>query len=303
MKRPKLTAADRLLWAWLATAWRDWNSGAFIMKAATVIGWHRQGFRWLWTWKIRRGKPGRPTIAKQVRELIRTISRDNPIWGAPKIHGELLKLGIDIGETSVSQYMVRRRRPPSQTWKTFLDNHVNSMVSVDFFTVPTIRFQVRYVFLVLAHQRRRIVHFGVTAHPTAEWTAQQLREAFPWATAPRYLRRDRDRIFGQEFVDQVKALGSKQVLSAPRSPWQRAYVERLIGTIRRECLDHRIVFSERCLYRHLPSFTEYYHRSRTHLALAKDSPEPRPIQAPDAGRIIAIPQVGGLHHRYERRAA
>ncbi len=160
--------------------------------------------------------------------------------GAPHIHSELLKLGIHVGETSVSKYMVRRRKPPSQTWRTFLDNHLKTMVSVDFFTVPTIRFQILYVFLVLAHDRRRIVHFGVTAHPTAEWTAQQLRESFPWETAPRYLLRDRDRIFGQDFVEQVKAMGIKQVLSAPRSPWQRAYVERVIGTIRRECLDHMI---------------------------------------------------------------
>src|SRR6185436_14682499 len=179
-----------------------------------------------------------------------------------------------IGETSVSKYMTRRRRPPSQTWKTFLENaatrgsppwlrrrHLNSMVSVDFFVVPTIRFQILYVFLVLAHDRRRILHFAVTAHPTAEWTVQQLREAFPWDTAPRYLLRDRDRIFGKDFVDQVKAMGIKQVLSAPRSPWQRAYIERLIGSIRRECLDHMIVLSERCLYRHLQSFTDYYHRS------------------------------------------
>jgi transposase InsO family protein len=177
------------------------------------------------------------------------------------------------------------------------------MVSVDFFTVPTIRFQILYVFLVLAHDRRRIVHFAVTAHPTAEWTAQQLREAFPWESAPAYLLRDRDRIFGRDFVAQVKAMGIKQVLSAPRSPWQRAYVERVIGTIRRECLDHIIVFSERSLYQHLASFIEYYHRSRTHLALEKDSPEPRPVQPPELGRIIAIPQVGGLHHRYERRVA
>ena len=177
------------------------------------------------------------------------------------------------------------------------------MVSVDFFTVPTVRFQILYVFLVLAHDRRRVIHFAVTAHPTAEWTAQQMREAFPWESAPQYLLRDRDRIFGKDFVDQVNAMGIKQVLSAPRSPWQRAYVERVIGTIRRECLDHMIVFNERCLYRHLQSFMDYYHRSRTHLALAKDSPEPRPIQTPDAGRIVAIPQVGGLHHRYERRAA
>ena len=161
-------------------------------------------------------------LPREVRELIRIMSRENPIWGAPRIHGELLKLGIDIGETSVSKYMMRRRRPPSQTWKTFLANHVTSMVSIDFFTVPTIRFQVLYVFLVLAHDRRRILHFAVTAHPTAEWSIQQLREAFPWDSAPQYLLRDRDRIFGKEFVDQVKAMGIKQVLSAPRSPWQRA---------------------------------------------------------------------------------
>jgi len=177
------------------------------------------------------------------------------------------------------------------------------MVSVDFFAVPTIRSQILYVFPVLAHDRRRVIHFAVTAHPTAEWTAQQTREACPWDTAPRYLLRDRDRIFGKEFVDQVKAMGIKQVLSAPRSPWQRAYVERMIGTIRRECLDQMIVFNERCLCRHLPSFVDYYHRSRTHLALEKDSPEPRPIHPSALGRIIAIPEVGGLHHRYERRAA
>jgi putative transposase len=242
-------------------------------------------------------------VPKEVRALIRTMSRENPLWGAPRIHGELLKLGIEIGETSVGKYIVRQRRPPSQTWRTFLDNHLKSLVSVDFFVVPTIRFQILYVFLVLAHERRRIVHFAVTAHPTAEWTAQQLREAFPWDSAPRYLLRDRDRIFGHEFVEQVKAMGIKQVLSTPASPWQRAYVERLIGTIRRECLDHMIVFNERCLYRYLKSFRDYYHHSRTHLALAKDSPVPRPIQMPDAGRIISIPEIGGLHHRYERRAA
>jgi putative transposase len=303
VKRPKLTPADRLLWAWLCALWNDWQSSVFIVKAATVIGWHRKGFRLFWAWKVRHGKPGRPAVPKEVRQLIRTMSRENPLWGAPRIHGELLKLGIDIGETSVSKYMIRCRNPPSQTWRTFLDNHVKTMVSVDFFTVPTIRFQVLYVFLVLAHERRRILHFGVTAHPTAEWTAQQLREAFPWETAPRYLLRDHDRIFGADFVQQVKAMGIKQVLSAPRSPWQRAYVERVIGTIRRECLDHVIVFSEAGLSRHLRKFADYYHRSRTHLGLQKDTPESRPVQAPEAGRIVAIPEVGGLHHRYERRAA
>lgn len=303
VKRPKLTPADRLLWAWLCAVWKNWQSSLFVVKASTVIGWHRKGFRLFWAWKVRHGKPGRPTVPNEVRALIRTMSRENALWGAPRIHGELLKLGIDIGETSVSKYMIRRRNPPSQTWRTFLDNHVKTLVSVDFFTVPTIRFQVLYVFLVLAHDRRRILHFGVTSHPTAEWTAQQLREAFPWDTAPRYLLRDRDRIFGADLVTQVKAMGIQQVLSAPRSPWQRAYIERVIGTIRRECLDHVIVFSEASLYRHLRRFVDYYHRSRTHLGLQKDTPESRPVQAPEAGRIVAIPEVGGLHHRYERRAA
>ena len=197
------------------------------------------------------------------------MSRENPIWGAPRIHGELLKLGIDIGETSVSKYLIRRREPPSQTWKTFLKNHVKSMVSVDFFTVSTLRFQVLYVFLVMAHDRGRILHFAVTAHPTAEWSVQQLREAFPWDTAPRYLLRDRDRIFGKEFVDQVKAMRIKQVLSAPRSPWQRAYIERVIGTVRRECLDHVIVCNERSLYRHLRDFLDYYHSKPDSLRIAK----------------------------------
>jgi len=231
------------------------------------------------------------------------LSRENPIWGAPRIHRQLLKLGIDIGETSVSKHMVRHRRPPSQTWRSFLENHIKTMVSVDFFTVPTIRFQILHVFPVLAHDRRRILHFNVTAHPTAEWNAQQLREAFPWDTTPRYLLRDRDRIFGDDFVEQVKAMGAKEVLSAPRSPWQRAYVERVIGTIRCECLDHVIVFNETSLRRTLAVYLGYYHTSRTHLLLDKDTPEPRPVHPREIGRVIAIPQVGGLHHPYERRAA
>jgi putative transposase len=231
------------------------------------------------------------------------LSRNNPRWGAPRIHGELLKLGIEITEPSVAKYMVRVRKPPSQTGRTFLENHVKTMVSVDFFTVPPIRFKILYVFLVLAHERRRIVHFAVTAHPTAEWTAQQLREAFPWDSAPQYLLRDRDRIFGQDFVDQVNAMGVKQVLSAPRSPWQRAYVERLIGSLRRECLDHVIVFGERSLRRALASYVSYYHSRRTHLSLGKDAPQFRRAQACAEGTVVEIREVGGLHHHYERRAA
>jgi putative transposase len=303
VKRPKLTPADRLLWAWLCAVWSGWRSALIIVKPNTVIAWHRRSFRLFWTWKVRRGQPGRPAVPKNVRELIRRLSRENPLWGAPRIHGERLKLGIEVGETSVGKYLVRHREPPSQTWRTFLENHVKTMVSVDFFTVPTISFQVLYVFLVLADDRRRIVHFNVTAHPTAEWTAQQLRDAFPWDTVPRYLLRDRDRIFGDEFTKQVKNMSIEEVLSAPRSPWQRAYIERLIGTIRRECLDHVIVFNQASLYRHLKSYLAYYHESRTHLSLSKDSPEPRPVQSAECGAVVAIPQVGGLHHRYERRAA
>ena len=216
MKRPKLTAADRLLWVWLSEVWINWRSALVIVKPETVIAWHRKAFRLFWTWKVRRGQPGRPSVPKDVRELIRKMSRENPLWGAPRIHGELLKLGIDVGETSVGKYMVRYRRPPSQTWRTFLENHLKTMVSVDFFTVPTIRFQVLYVFLVLAHDRRRILHFNVTAHPTGEWTAQQLRDAFPWDTAPRYLLRDRDRISGEQFTQKVKEMLSKYFLRRDR---------------------------------------------------------------------------------------
>ena len=302
-KRLKLTPADRIFWVWLRRVWGDWKSALVIVKADTVVAWHRKGFRLFWTWKIHRGKPGRPSVPQEVRNLIRMMSRNNPRWGAPRIHGELLKLGIEITEPTVAKYMVRLRKPPSQTWRTFLENHVKSMVSVDFFTVPTIRFQILYVFLVLAHDRRRILHFGVTAHPTAEWTAQQLREAFPWDSAPRYLLRDRDQIFGKDFVDQVKAMGIKQVLSAPRSPWQRAYIERLIGSIRRECLDHVIVFGEGSLHRTLTSYFAYYHGWRTHLSLAKDAPQARRIQPSNEGEVVEIREVGGLHHHYERRAA
>jgi putative transposase len=302
-KRLKLTPGDRLFWVWLSRLWRDWRSALAVVKPETVVAWHRAGFRLFWTWKVRRGQLGRPIIPREIRDLIRKMCRENPGWGAPRIHGELLKLGIDIGESSVSKYMVRCRKPPSQTWSTFLENHVKQLVSIDFFTVPTIRFQVLYVFLVLAHDRRRILHFNVTAHPTAEWTGQQLREAFPFDQLPHYLLRDRDAIFGNAFRRQVRDMGIREVLSAPRSPWQRAYVERMIGSIRRECLDHVIAFHETSLRRILSSYFDYYHRSRTHLSLSKDSPEPRPIQPPGMGSVVAVSQVGGLHHRYERRAA
>ena len=303
VKRPKLTTGDRLLWICLSRLWRNWRSTLAIVKPETVVAWHRAGFRLLWTWKVRRGRPGRPIISREVRVLIHRMCRENPLWGAPRIHGELLKLGIDVAESSVSKYMLRRHKPPSQKWRTFLENHVQQLVSLDFFTVPTIRFQVLYVFLVLAHDRRRILHFNVTAQPTAEWTGQQLREAFPFAQLPRYLLRDRDAIFGHDFREQVRDIGICEVLSAPRSPWQRAYIERVIGSICRECLDHVIVLHESSLRKTLKLYFDYYHRSRTHLSLGKDAPEPRAIQPPEMGSVVAVPQVGGLHHSYERRAA
>ena len=231
------------------------------------------------------------------------MSLSNPGWGAPRIHGELLKLGIEICQSSVAQYMVRRRQPPSQTWRAFLENHLRQLVAVDFFVVPTLTFRILFVFVVLAHDRRRILHFNVTAHPTAEWTAQQIREAFPWETAARFLLRDRDGIYGQEFQDCVTAMGIEEIRTAPRSPWQNPYVERLIGSIRRECLDHVIVFNERSLRRILRSYVDYHQHFRTHLSLDKDAPITRKVQPPEMGRVIEMREVGGLHHRYLRQAA
>jgi transposase InsO family protein len=231
------------------------------------------------------------------------MSRANPLWGAPRIHGELLKLGIDIGQASVSNYMPRHRKPPSQTWRTFLKNHATEIASIDFFTVPTATFRVLFVFLVLSNRRREVLHFNITESPSAAWTGQQIVEAFPWETAPRFLVRDRDGIYGGEFVRRVAGMGIEQVPISARSPWQNPYVERVIGSIRRECLDHVIIFSERQLRRMLRDYFEYYHGSRTHLGLEKDCPVPREIEPPRIGPLNEQPMVGGLHHRYFRRAA
>jgi putative transposase len=298
----RLRWSDRALWVWLSRLWNDWRSALLIVKPETVIAWHRRGFRLYWRWKSRH-RDGRPTVSPGVRHLIRQISLANPRWGAPRIHGELLKIGIEVCQATVAKYMVRHRKPPSQTWRTFLENHSKQLVAIDFFTVPTMRFQVLYVFLVLAHDRRRILHFSVTTHATAEWTARQLLEAFPWDHAPRYLLRDRDSAYGREFSEMAKSFGIQEVLTAPQSPWQNAYLERLIGSIRRECLDHVMVLNELGLRQVLKSYFAYYEQSRTHLSLGKDAPISRPIQSPAMGRVVEIPQVGGLHHRYERVAA
>jgi transposase InsO family protein len=284
---------------WLSCVWNQWRSALVIVKPETVIAWHRQGFRLFWTWKSRR-RVGRPTVPLEIRTLIRTMSNTNPLWGAPRIHGEPLKLGIEVGQASVAKYMVRRHQPPSQTWRSFLWNHMGQMMAADFFVVPTATCRLLFVLIILAHDRRRIVHVAVTAHPTATWTAQQLREAFPWDQAPRFLLHDRDHAFDGL---TATAMGMHEVLTAPRSPWQNAYVERLIGSVRRECLDHVIIVNTAGLRRVLNAYVEYYMASRTHLALEKDAPLARPVARPTAGRVVAMAQVGGLHHRYERRAA
>ena len=301
--RPSLRMADRLFWVVLSRLWSGWREILVIVKPETVIGWHRKGFRRFWTRKSRRGKPGRPPVSSEFRGLIRRMSRENPLWGAPRIHGELRMLGFEVSEAAVSKYMPRHPKPPSQTWRTFLENHVGCLASTDFFVVPTATFSLLFVLVVLRHERRRIVHIGTTAHPTAAWVAQQIREAFPWETAPRYMIRDRDRVYGIAFRSRIKAMGIEEVVTAPRSPWQSPYVERVIGSIRRECLDHVIVLNERHLRAILLSYIDYYQRSRTHLAPGKDTPERRSVQPAGAGKIVAFPQVGGLHHRYQRLAA
>ena len=304
-KRPQawLRQRDRLFWVLLARIWPDWRDALVIVKPATVIGWHRRGFKVFWTWKSRPRRAGRPRVPNEIRELIRRMCRENPLWGAPRIHGELLKLGIDVSEASVGRYMPRNRKPPSQTWRTFLENHADCLASMDLFVVPSAAFRLLYGFVILRHNRRRIVHVGVTESPTAVWIAQQIIEAFPWDTAPRYLIRDRDGAYGHIVRERLAAMAVTEVLTAPRSPWQSPYVERVIGSIRREVLDHVIVLNEAHLRRILASYLDYYHGARTHLSLDKDAPDGRPVQPPDAGNIVAFPEIGGLHHRYERLAA
>ena len=299
--RPKLRPWDRRFWVWLSRIWTGWQSALLIVKPATVVRWHRQGFRYYWRWKSG-GRPGRPLIEREARDLIRRLSRDNPLWGAPRIQAELHLLGHDLAKSTVAKYMVHRPKPASPGWRSFLKNHAHSLAAVDFFTVPTVTFQVLYVFLVLRHDRRRVVHFNVTSNPTPAWVTEQIRAAFGAAEPPRYLLRDRDDVYGERFKKSIASLGIEEVVIAPRSPWQNPYVERLIGTVRRECLDHFIVLNEAHLRRILDEFFDYYHHARTHRSLDANSPQPRSIEPPEQGRVIATTQVGGLHHRYRRVA-
>src|ERR1039458_2423084 len=278
--RLRLFTFDRLLYR----LWPRCLEAMVLVKPATVIQWHRQGFRLFWRW---RSRSGRPSVDREVRDLIRQMSGANPLWGAPRIHGELLKLGIEVSQATVAKYMVRRRGAPSPTWRSFLRNHAEGIAAIDMFVVASASFRLLYVMIILAHDRRKIVRTAVTEHPTAAWLSRQVTEAFPWETAPRYLLRDRDASFGSDFRSRVEAMGITQVVTAPRSPWQNAYVERVIGSIRRECLAHILIFNERHLRRVLSSYVDHYHRTRTHLSLDKDCPDPRSIMPPRIGKGIA----------------
>ncbi len=301
--KPRIQSVDRVFWSWLSRVWSGWRGALAFVQPRTIITWQRKRFRDHWARLSEKRKPGRPPVSPEIRQLIRRMSKANPHWGSPRIVGELEKIGITVAKSTVEKYMVRKRKPPSLTWRAFLSNHAKDLVSIDFFVVPTVRFEVLFVLIVLARHRRRIVHFGVTQHPTAEWTAQQIVNAFPWDEAPSYLLRDRDSIYGAHFRKRVKNMGIEEVLIAARSPWQNPFVERVIGSIRRDCLDHAIVFSQEHLRRILRSYFAYYHDWRTHLSLSMDCPEPRAVQPAKAGDIIEIPEVGGSHHHYERRTA
>jgi transposase InsO family protein len=296
-RRPILGSIDRMVFIGLYGLAPDVLSALAIVRPETVIRWHRAGFRMYWRWKSR-PRGGRPKVPLDIRQLIRDISIANPLWGAPRIHGELLKLGIEVGQTTVAKYMARGRRPPSQGWKTFLRNHADGVASMDLFVVPTISFRLLYGFLILHHGRREILWIGTTSHPSAEWIARQLTEAFGWEEAPRYIIRDRDRAYGDIVVRRLRAMGIRDRPTALRSPWQNGFCERLIGSIRRDCLDHVVVFDERHLRHLLRSYANYYNQTRTHLSLNKDSPVTRPIET--VGRILPVPILGGLHHQYVR---
>ncbi len=302
-RRVRLKRADRILWVWLLRLWSDWRSPLVIVQPETVLRWHRRGFRLYWRWRSRSRRPGRPKISGEIRALIRKMADANPTWGAPRIHGELLKLGFRVSESTVSKYLNRPQKPPSQRWRTFLANHLGEAIAVDYAVVSTLTFQLLFVFVVLSLERRRVLHLNVTAHPTAAWTAQQVVEACGWNPAPSYLIRDRDGIYGDAFRRRVASLGVEEILIAPRAPWQNAYAERFLGSLRRECLDQVLVLNEQHCRKVLSRYARYYNRSRTHLALAKDAPEPRAIQRSELGEVVAFPEVGGFHHRYERRAA
>ena len=295
--RLRLRGSDRTLLIWMARLWPDLAGTAQVVQPETILRWHRAGFKAFWSWKSR-NRAGRPKIDRGLRDLIRRMSRENPLWGASRIHGELLMLGFDVAQSTVSKYMARPSRPPSQTWKTFLQNHAEAIAAIDMCVFPTLTFDVLFAFLIVGHGRRQLLWFEVARHPTAEWLGRQITEAFPWASAPAYLARDNDRAYGHTFRRRVRAMGIRDRPISPASPWQNGIAERLIGTLRRDCLDQLVICGEAHLRRILSAYVAYYNQARTHLALQKDAPLHRSVQR--AGAIVAIPILAGLHHQYVR---
>ncbi len=300
-KRPKLKNIDRIILVWISKLWNDWKSAIIIVKPKTVIGWHRKGFKLYWKWKSRRA--GRPKIDWELIKLVRKLQKENPTWSAQRIQGELGKLGFSVCENTVAKYM---RRPKSddgkqQQWLTFLRNHTKHIAGIDFFVVRTIFFKAIYVFVAISHNRRKILHFGITSKPHSQWAIQQLREAFAFDETSKYIIRDNDKIFSEDFKQHIPRFGLKDKPTAYRSPWQNPICERVIGTLRRECLNHIIILNEKHLHDVLNEYIfEYYNVSRTHMSLEKDSPVSRPVQK--QGKIVGKPILGGLHHIYSRAA-
>ena len=301
--RPRLSGTDRVFWRALRRWWPRWREVLVIVEPATVIRWHREGFRRYWTWKSRHRNVGRPSTKAEIRVLVRRMAADNPTWAAPRIHGELLMLGIDVSERTVSRYMPKRIVDPDarQRWRTFLRNHREGLAGMDFFTVPTATFRLLYVFFVMHHARRMVLHVCVTEHPTTTWITQQLREAFPYDTAPAYLIFDRHRKYGHEVLAAIEHMGIRRKQITAYSPWQNGIAERWAQTARRDLLDHAIVRGERHLQRLLAEFIAHYHEDRTHLGLAKATPAARPVatRPSEQARVKSLSRLGGLHHRYE----
>lgn len=300
-RRPRLTDADRRFWAIIASIWPRWREALNIVQPETVIRWHRRGFRLFWTGKC--ATHGRPAIDPKIKALIHEMCRANPLWGAPRIHEELLKLGLDVSEATVSRYMIRSPKPPSQTWRTFLENHAGEVLATDFFTVPTATFRILFVLVILSHDRRRIMHTNVTAEPNERWIAQQILEAVGTEDCYRFLLRDGDVKYGEYFAHRVESAGLRHVVTAPGSQWQNAYAERVIGTIRRECTDHATILGERHLRWLMRRYVAYYNGVRTHLGLGKDAPDGRNTDPPERGGFRSRRHCGGLHHEYFRQAA
>jgi transposase InsO family protein len=295
--RLELTNGDRMFFVLLYRWFPSILQAMTIVRPESVVRWHRAGFRRYWRWKSR-GRGGRPPIQSELRALIRRMSVENVLWGAPRIQGELLKLGFTVAQSTVAKYMAKRDNPSGQRWGTFLRNHAPHIAAMDLFVVPTIGFIQLYVLVIVRLARRELVWVNVTRYPTAEWIAGQVTEAFPWDEAPRYLIRDRDSIYGTAVTRRLRAMGIRDRPIAPGSPWQNGYAERLIGTIRRECVDHLIVFGEAHLRRMLREYEAYYNGSRTHRALNQDAPLHRPVRS--IGAITSRPVLGGLHHQYCR---